>query len=1100
MIRLQSLVVVSLGLLFATANLFAQADSGTIVGVVRDQGGAVVQGATVTVVNEGTHLTRVVTSNDAGEYTVYSFPTGRLTIAAEHPGFQKLVRTGIVLTAADTLTVDLPLTVGNVQQTVEVTGEAPLLQSQTAAVSSLISNEQILETPLNGRAFTQLMPLSTGAAPTTSNMQATVGSGQRSNVAISVNGSVANNNTYLIDGFDNRDLWINYLIMVPTLDSIQEVRILASNYSAEYGAAAGATTVVQTKGGTNQFHGDAYEFLRNNAFDANNFFNNLNHVAKPPFHRNEFGATIGGPIRKDKTFFFGDYQGTRIVQPFTTVSAIPNLAQQAEIVTGNFGPTSTVLYNPYQTVSGSQTRVPFPNNQIPASLLDPLAAKLVSLLPTPNAAGANNYIINPPNIERDDQFDIRVDQNIGSSDRLFFKYSYFNMLGQTAGSLYPGPHPVVNVGEYLTGGGITPLQNWTAGLDYTKVVSATIVNEARLGVIRPHWGDTLATGEAAPIANELGIPNLNVNDRSGGLPAYVISGFQTIGQSAQTPDQNHTTSYQYEDTLTWVKGTHTLKFGARYLRHDFNGFSAIGPRGSFSFSGQFTRQAGASSGGSALADFALGAYYQASRSIQYGIFGMRMWETGFFAEDDWRVTNRLTLNYGLRHEMQSPPYEVNNQWANFDIHTGDWRVAGQDGNSRTLRNLYTHGFAPRIGIAYLLTADGKTVLRAGGGFFYVESFNMGKQLFQNPPLTVNQAISTDQNAPPPAIMSQGLPAPVVPNLNNPAAYSGTAFEYDPNFKPARSMQWSIGIQRELQKNLLFDVSWVGNRTLDLINSLNGNQAVPGPGTLNPRRPLYSVDPLLGDVDLRTNWGAAKYESMQTKLQKRYSKGLIGSFAWTWSHNEANAREPATSVRPENSYCTRCEWGNALEDRRHMVVINHVYELPFGSGRTYLSQGFLGKVVGGWNLSGTWIMYTGQWFAASLASPVSNTQSTGAALLTSATERPNWVSNPNVLPAGQTRSIYDWFNVAAFSVPAQYTFGNSGNGIILGPGYFNVDLGVHREFPIKERMKLTFRWEMFNSFNHTNFNNPNATIGSAPAGTISSSLPARSMQFAMKLVF
>src|SRR5580700_1921865 len=263
-----------------TSLVYGQAESGTIVGVVRDQGGSVVPGATVTLVNEGTHFTRSVTTNPAGEYTAYSFPTGHINVTVAQPGFQKQVRTGIDLTAADTLTVDIALTVGDVKETVEVTGEAPLLQSQSAAVSSLINNQQIVETPLNGRAFTQLMPLSTGAAPTTSNMQATVGAGQRSNVAISVNGSVANNNTYLIDGFDNRDLWINYLIMVPTLDSIQEVRVLAANYSAEYGAAAGATTIVQTKGGANQFHGDAYEFVRNNISDANTFFNNLNGVPK----------------------------------------------------------------------------------------------------------------------------------------------------------------------------------------------------------------------------------------------------------------------------------------------------------------------------------------------------------------------------------------------------------------------------------------------------------------------------------------------------------------------------------------------------------------------------------------------------------------------------------------------------------------------------------------------------------------------------------------------------------------------------------------------------------------------------------------------------
>ena len=1096
MITLNRLLAVCLGLGLASS-LFGQAQSGTIVGVVRDQGGAVVPGATVTIVNEGTNFTRSLVTNPSGEYTAYSFPTGRLSVSVAQPGFQKLVRSGVVLTAADTLTVDLTLTVGNVQETVQVTAEASLLQSQTATVSSLINNQQIIETPLNGRSFTQLMPLSTGASPTTSNMQATVGSGQVSNVAISVNGSVANNNTYLIDGFDNRDMWINYLIMVPTLDSIQEVRILASNYSAEYGASAGATTVVQTKGGTNQFHGDAYEFFRNSDLDANTFFNNRNRLARPPFHRNEFGGTAGGPIRKDKTFIFGDYQGTRIIQPITTTSTIPTLAQQASLRTGNFG--STVIYDPLNVVNG--LRVPFANNQIPQPRLDPAAQKLASLLPLPtNTATSNNYVINPPNTERDDQFDIRVDQNIGASDRIFFKYSYINMLGSTGGMLYPGPNAVINVGQYLTGSSLLPLANWSAGINYTKVFTPTLVSETRVGVIRPDWGHTLGSGETAPLATQLGIPNLNVNDRSGGLPGYIISGFQTIGQTAQTPDENHTASYQEEEILTWVKGTHTLKFGARYIRHDFNGFSAISPRGTFSYSTQFTRQIGASSGGSALADFALGAYFSATRSVQSGVFGMRMWETGFFAQDDWRVTNRLTLSYGLRHEMQSPPFEVNNQWANFDLGTGQWRLPGVNGNNRSLRNLFTDGYAPRLGIAYLLTKDSKTVLRAGAGYFWVESFNTGKQLFQNPPLTVNQAISTDINGAPINFTAQGLPPLVQPNLSNAATYTGTAYEFDPNIKPALSMQWSIGIQREIRKDLLLDVSWVGNRTLYLLNALNGNQAAAGPGPTNPRRPLVGIDPGLGDVLLRTNWGASKYESMQTKVQKRYSKGLTGSFAWTWSHNQANAREPATTVLPENSYCTACEWGNALEDRRHMVVVNHIYELPFGAGRSYLTSGPMSKILGGWTLTGTWVWYTGQWFTPTLGTPVSNTQSTGAAVLTTTAERPNWISNPNVMPSGVQQDLSHWFNVAAFGIPGQFTFGNAGNGIILGPGFFNLDTGIHREFVIKERMRLQARWELFNALNHTNFNNPNAVIGTAPAGTISSSLPARSMQVALKLMF
>jgi hypothetical protein len=1085
--------------LLAACTLFGQAESGTIVGLVTDQAGAVVPGATVTLTNEGTQFTRVASTNANGQYTANSFPTGRVTVTVEHPGFQKLVRSGIELTAADTLTVDLRLTVGNVRETVEVTAEAGLLQSQTAAVSSLISNQQIVETPLNGRAFTQLLPLSTGASPTVSNMQFSVGAGQRANVAISVNGSVANNNSYLIDGITDRDNSINYLILVPTLDSIQEVRILTSNYTAEYGASTGALTLVQTKGGTNQYHGDLYEFLRNNTLDANTFFNNRAGIAKPPFHRNEFGGTIGGPIRRDKTFFFADYQGTRIIQPVTTVSTIPTLAQQHAMSTGDFSSFAATIYDPYTLVgSGSnQTRQPFPNNQIPTTRIDPIAVKLVSLLPAPTSSAATrNFVFNPPNTERDDQYDIRVDQNLGSADRVFVKWSYFNMFGTTAGLLPPGASPIINVGQYLTGGGVTPIAAFSATLNYTKVFRASLVNEVRIGGVRTASTGNLVAGATGPLATQLGIPGINISDRTGGLPGYQLSGYQTIGNTAQSPAESNQNYFQYEDVLTWVKGSHTLKFGARFIRDQYNGFTAVSPRGWYTFNGQFTRQITNSAGGSVLADFALGGFNGVTRSVQSGVYGMRNWETGFFAEDDWRATNRLTVTYGLRHEMQSPPYEVNNRWGNFDITTGQFRVANVNGANRTLRNLDDNNFGPRLGIAYMLTNDRKTVLRTGAGFFYVESFNNGKQLHQNPPLTVQQAISTDQNAAPPFTIAAGIPVPVFPDLKNAATYNGNATEYDPNLRLTKSIQWSFGIQRELRPNLLLDVAYVGSRTLGLINSINANQALPGPGAFNPRRPLYGIDPLLGDVDFRTNWGASKYQSMQTKLQKRYAKGLTASLAWTWSHNIANAREPATSTRPQNSNCTACEWGNALEDRRHMVVINHVYELPFGPKREFLSQGLLGQIVGGWTVSGTWTMYTGQWIQPILAAPVSNANSNSAAI--TATERPNWVSNPN-LP-GDQRSIDAWFNKSAFSIPAQFTFGNAGYGIILGPGYFDVDLGIHREFQIRERWKLSCRWEMFNAFNRANFSNPDATIGAATAGTISSTLGARSQQVALKLNF
>jgi hypothetical protein len=400
--------------------VLAQVQSGTIVGTVSDAAGAAVPGARVTLVNEGTRFTRTVETNMSGQYVATSVPTGGYTAAVEMQGFQKLVRTGLTLTAADTLTIDLRLQVGNVQETIEVKETPPLLQAQTAAVSSLVTNQQMIEMPLNGRTFTALLKLSPGAYSGSSGNLSTSQYAIRGDVNISVNGSSAQNNTYLIDGMVNRNLWLSTLIMVPTVDSIQEVRMMTSNYSAEYGAAAGAITIVQTKSGTNRFHGSVYEFLRNNALDANTFFNNRLGALRPGFKRNEFGGTAGGAIKKDKTFYFADYQGIRLRQPRSIISTIPTLGQRQNIATGDFANFGATIFDPLNTTG--TTRTAFPSNRIPASRLDPAALRVTALVPDPtSSATTRNFVFNPTVAQRTDQFDVRLDHNLGASDRVFFK-------------------------------------------------------------------------------------------------------------------------------------------------------------------------------------------------------------------------------------------------------------------------------------------------------------------------------------------------------------------------------------------------------------------------------------------------------------------------------------------------------------------------------------------------------------------------------------------------------------------------------------------------------------------------------------------------------
>ena len=627
-------------------------------------------------------------------------------------------------------------------------------------------------------------------------------------------------------------------------------------------------TIVQTKSGANELHGNAYEFLRNDKLDANTFFNNRAGVRKPSFRRNEFGATLGGTVRRDRTFFFGDYQGIRVRQPRSIVSTIPTLAQRSWITTGDFSGLATPLYDP-ENVTGSQ-RAPFAGNRLPSSRLDPVAIRLASLLPQPtSAASSRNFVFNPTIQQRTDQFDLRLDQNLGASDRIFFKYSYDGTNLISPGNLPSPSDSPVPIGPFLSADGTNsairvPLKNWSATVNFTKVVSPAIVNEVRVGAVR--WNQNiLPLGGPFNTADAIGLRGININDKSGGLPAFSVTGFQVLGDNSTYPENSQTVSFQYEDILTVVRSSHTLKFGGLYVRHRFNGFSAFPTRGDYTFNGQFTRQIGAAGAASALADFALGATSGITRNILAGTFGMRIWNLAAFVDDSWRLSNRLTWNFGVRYELLAPPYEVYDRWSNFRVDTARLQIAGRDGASRRLRNLDQNNIAPRMGIAYMLTADGRTVLRAGAGVSYVEAGQGGGQLYKNLPFFYSQVIATDQNARPPIRLSDGLPAPVPPNPNDLAALSSGS----PN-----------------------------------------------------------------------------------------------------------------------------AWDNNL----------------------------------------------------------------------------------------------------------QFSFGNSGRGGLVGPGNFNLDLGIHRNFPFHEKGRLSFRWEMFNALNRVNLATPNAAIGNPVVGQISGTAPARVMQMALKLSF
>ena len=1090
--RILFLILILAGL--ASAAVAQQ--TGNIVGQVKDESGAAIPSATITLTNVATASKRTVQSNDQGEYNASSLEPGAYTIDVDKAGFQKLSRSGVTLTTASTLNVDLEMRVGSNTETVSVTAQASQLQSQSGTVSNLVDNKQMVNMPLVTRNFTDLVLLTPGAHTGSGSNLSEGGSAYsiRGGADYSVNGSIAAANSYLIDGLYDRNQWLNTLVMVPIVDSIAEYRVMTSNFGAEYGEAAGAVTTVTTKSGSNEFHGAVWEFLRNTLGNANTYFANQSGIPRAPYHRNVFGGNLGGPIVKDRTFFFGDYQGIRQSTPVTATSTIPTPTDVKMVETGDFSGLGVQLYNPY---SGSSTaRQPFANNNLLA-YLDPAAVTLMSLLPAPtNNSATNNYTISPPSTLNDDQFDVRIDQNLAAADRLFFKYSFDKPSLITPGTIYPAANSSINVGPYLATGGngfTTSVQTQSGTLGYTHVFSPSLLLEAHAGILRWYANvNPLGLGYAA--ASAIGIPNINYNALSGGLPAFTISGFSSLGDSSSYPEQSRITTFQYDGDIIKTVGTHTFKTGALFLRHRFNGYSAFPTRGTFDFNGQFTSQIGASNSAASLADFAIGAEDSASRNILDGEVGMRYFQIAGYAQDSWRLTDRLTLEYGARYEISMPPYEVHNHWANVNIGTGLLEVAGINGNGRRLRNTDFNTFGPRVGFAYTLDNARKTVLRGGFGMSYVDTLIGGAQLYKNLPYYFAQTVVTTSTAAPPTTLSQGLPTPVAPDPNDTAAISvGSPTAWNMNNRESGIAQYSLGIQRSLWGNTIAEISYVGTRGEHLmVNSLNLNQSLPGPGAQGPREPYYTINPNLTALHYVTSAGDSHYDSLQVHVGKHLSGGLSFDVAYTFANYLSDAGNPNSGGNSDiqNSYCLRCNYGPTPDDYRHTLVINHVYELLFGKNRKYLNSGWESYLAGPWNFSGIWTLYSGGRFTPIYGTNVSNSTGGGD-------QRPDRIGS-GTLHTGQT--ISHWFDTSAFVVPQPYTFGNSGTGILTGPGYFNLNLTLERHVIVRDRFDLDFRGEAFNALNRANFSNPNATIGTSSAGVISSTSAPRILQVALKASF
>jgi hypothetical protein len=1083
MFRRYSLVVC---LLLLAESLWGQFEAGSIVGLVRDQQQAPVAGAVVEIRNLDTNVSRQLVTSPTGEFNSLSLSPGRYSVTVKQSGFRDAAQ-NINLAVGQRAGVDFNLELSSLTEQVTVAGEAPILATASSELGNVRSEKQIVELPLNTRNFTQLVYLAPGVnnrGNSSNSVLQGYTSGRGTNGAV-INGAPSEDVVYLFDGIQSVDTDAGMLIFFPPVDAIREFKVQTSAAPSAYGGGQGIINVT-FKAGTNSFHGAVYEFLRNSALDAKNFFDSPSNPI-PPFRLNQFGFNLGGPVLipklfngRDKLFFYGDYEGKRVRQAQTFTSTVP----VDTFKNGDFSALlpRTVLYNPL-----SSPRVPFPNNQIPATMFDKTSTRLTQLYPEPNQPGLiNNFLYNPGQQTGIDQYDVRVDYVTGASN-LFGRLSHEDPDTVTPGYL---PAPAVGGGPSRPGNTLIPA--WQGVIGFGRSLGPSKYYEARVGFSRMIEDiiDTLYSQKH--IAEDLGIPNANGHGAAGGLTNFSLSGTVGLGDGSGTLRKVNN-NWEIDQAFSWVKGHHDLKIGLDIQTRRFAFFSPTYPVGQYTFSGVYTNNPASPAGtGYGFADFLLGHPISSVIDITK-YFDLRRYQIAWYAQDDFRVSSRLTFNIGLRHEMVTPWKERHDRLSAF-VPTGGGTLVTQ-GNapftgSSVIDPRWTD-FGPRAGFAF--NATPKTVIRGGFGIFFAfQGVTSNISLAKNAPYSGSLRVSnnaTDFGGAAP--ISAGFPEGR-PDL---FPVAGTAYVYYPqDFKTPAMNEWNLNIQRELWANTVLTVAYVGGKGSHVLAFPNVNQPIPGPGATGPRRPY----PNLSDGSGVVPWGDSIYHSLQTTFERRFSHGLTFLGSWTWSHSIDNTSGTG-SEGIQNNYDLHFNRGNSTFDLRHNVTLSWTYELPFGKGKPVLAGAGRATqfVLGNWQLNGIVALQTGSPFTLTM---LTNNLNTGTGS--------QW---PDRIGSGQldNRTVDRWFDASAFAAPALYAYGNAGRNILYGPGTHQFDLSVFKTFPLGKEAsrKLQFRAEAFNALNTPQFNNPDARIGFAGVGKITSAgnpplfqRTSREIQLALKLYF
>jgi outer membrane receptor protein involved in Fe transport len=1071
--------------LLSRRSLQAQVASGDITGIVTDQAGAAVPDATVTATAVRTNGRRVAVSSANGAFTVAGLQPGEYRVDVELDGFRPMRREGVRVATGQKARIDFTLAVGDLREQVTVIADAPVLRTESPSLGAVVDNERVMLLPLNGRTFMTLASLAPGVAlPPSSQLPR-------------INGGRPRTNEYLFDGISVLQPEPGQVAYFPVIDAIQEFKIESNSPPAEFGRFNGGVINLATKSGANTVHGGVFEFFRNERLNARNFFQRSNSV-KPDYRRNQFGGTLGGPIVRDRTFFFADYQGQRQAIGLTRTSNVPTLLQRQGIFTEAIAGRVPVVYDP-ATTAGSM-RNPFSNNTIPVSRIDAVALALLQRYPLPTSAGtANNFSRTANEVNDQDQWDVRIDHRFPSNrDQAFGRLTRFR----------DGFTPVTPLpdGSGVTSGTLGPQDTvaWSLASNYQRTVSSRLFNEVRIGDTRRSVSRR-ATDLATAAGTALRIPGVPSTARfPNTLPTFLVSGYQQLGSPPNTASDFKTNVTEVADSLTWLKGRHTLKMGFDWRWERLDVVQPPSPTGSFTFNNLGSDLPGVTNTGTPFASFLLGQVQTFSIDLQQEQIQERARFQEYFIQDDWKVSDRLTINPGLRYTLNFPSTEINGQTAVFNLQTQLLEYPG----ANPVRPLKKNNFGPRLGGVYRITD--RTIVSAGYGLVYIEMAGITTP-FTTPTFPFLQTVSQRAlDTISPAFVLQSGPT-VVPTAATATAGLGQGvFAVDGSLGSGYVQQWNVALQRELTRNTTFEVAYVGSNITHVgipdtnLNQLSAAQLAQGAALLQRvPNPFFGIVPRsssLGDPTIplaqllkpfpayttvslyRNNVGTTRYHGVELSVRQRLSRGLSYSAAYTRSKLMDDASSvfdasiltgPVANYPVADSFDRSRERDYSTGDIPHLFVSSLLWSPKH------------------WTVSGLVTLQSG--------TPIAVTQTTNAnAFAGFGVQRPNLVGDPT-LPVDQ-RSATRWFNTDAFAVAPQFTLGSASRNPVRGASYRNVDVAVMRRIAVASQRAIEVRAEIFNLLNTVVLGPPAAVVGAAGFGSITTALDPRVVQIAVKFLF